>query len=60
MKLCTVCRNYHPLDHFDKASHEFPTRDGLQLVCRKVTASRDWKLARAEGGKVEIVKKDVR
>lgn len=57
MKLCTVCRSYHPLDHFDKASPEFPTRDGLQLVCRKVTASRDWKLARVEGGKVEIVKK---
>lgn len=53
VKLCVACRTLHPLDHFDKAAHDFPTRDGLNCNCRKSVAERGYRLMRLPNGKVE-------
>ena len=53
VKLCVACRTLHPLDHFDKAAPDFPTRDGLNCNCRKSVAERGYRLMRLPNGKVE-------
>lgn len=53
LKLCVACRTHHPVDHFDKAAADFPTRDGLQYNCRESVAKHDYRLMRLPNGKVE-------
>lgn len=53
VKLCVACRTLHPLDHFDKAAPDFPTRDGLNCNCRKSAAEKGYRLMRLPNGKVE-------
>lgn len=55
-KLCTACREMHPRDRFDKAHPDFPTRDGLNLICREAADKRGYRLHRRPDGKVEEVK----
>lgn len=54
MKLCVACKGHHPFDHFDKASPEFPTRDGYQYNCRESVKDSPVFFYRAENGKVEM------
>lgn len=55
-KLCTACREMHPRDRFDKAHPDFPTRDGLNLICREAADKRGYRLHRRPDGKVEEAK----
>jgi hypothetical protein len=53
LKLCVACRTHHPVDHFDKAAPDFPTRDGLNYNCRASKAGNPYRLMRMPNGKVE-------
>lgn len=53
VKLCVACRTHHPVDHFDKAAADFPTRDGLNYNCRASKAGNPYRLIRMPNGKVE-------
>ena len=53
LKLCVACKTHHPVDHFDKAAPDFPTRDGLNYNCRDSKAGNPYRLMRMPNGKVE-------